>query len=82
MERQQWQADALEDGAMFKRNKQTNDGIVIFAPVDIFFARMLDRTGKGLRTGARDAVLTARISTGNTGPGSLVSIVHSIQPAR
>ena len=23
------------------------------------FARMLDRTGKGLRTGARDAVLTA-----------------------
>lgn len=25
----------------------------------IFFARMLDRTGKGLRTGARDAVLTA-----------------------
>jgi MFS family permease len=36
-------------------------------PVWVFFVRTLDRLGKGVRTGARDAVLSAETTPGNKG---------------
>lgn len=37
------------------------------APLWIFFARTIDRLGKGLRTGARDAILSDEAKAGNKG---------------
>jgi MFS family permease len=42
--------------------------MVIFVyPLWIFFARTIDRFGKGLRTGARDAILSDEATDGNKG---------------
>ena len=40
---------------------------VLVFPVWIFFARTLDRLGKGIRTGARDAILSDEASAGTKG---------------
>lgn len=40
---------------------------VLIAPLWIFFARTIDRLGKGIRTGARDAMLSDEAATGNKG---------------
>ncbi|MBS1569893.1 MAG: MFS transporter [Bacteroidetes bacterium] len=40
---------------------------VFVAPLWIFFARTIDRLGKGIRTGARDAMLSDEATAGNKG---------------
>jgi MFS family permease len=41
--------------------------VVFLYPIWIFFARTIDRFGKGLRTGARDAILSDEATEGNKG---------------
>lgn len=67
------QSDYLQKRSVFVQAGYTLSAfakpLMAFAsfPLWIFFTRLLDRLGKGIRSGARDAILTAESTKGNKG---------------
>lgn len=53
-------------------NFKTNDGFIY--PVWVFYARTIDRLGKGIRTSARDAILSEESTFENKGKDTVTAL--------